>query len=76
MSHGSFFFLKNNIGGERMKKGLVLVFLSAYLLLGPSSKALSPTFGDRTINLSHYTPISTMIVGNENVLLKKLNPLP
>jgi hypothetical protein len=58
-----------------MKKGLVLVFICGYLLLGPSAIALSPTIGDNAVNLSHYTPISTIIVGNEHVLINKQNPL-
>jgi hypothetical protein len=39
-----------------MKKGLILVFICGYLLLGPSSIALSPTSSDNTVNLSHFTP--------------------
>lgn len=58
-----------------MKKGLVLVFICGYLLLGPSAIALSPTVGDNAVNLSHYTPISTTIVTNEHVILDKQNPL-
>lgn len=46
-----------------MKKGLVLVFICGYLLLGPSAIALSPTIGDNAVNLPHYTPISTTIGG-------------
>lgn len=57
-----------------MKKGLVLVFICGYLLLGPSAIALSPTIGDNVGKLSHYTPISITIV-NEHVLYKKQNPL-
>ncbi|WP_156488285.1 hypothetical protein [Fictibacillus phosphorivorans] len=42
-----------------MKKGLVLVFIcGGYLLLGPSSIALSPTTSDTLDNLSHFTPVS------------------
>lgn len=41
-----------------MKKGLVLVLICGYLLLGPSSIALSPTTSDTLVNLSHYTPVS------------------
>jgi hypothetical protein len=58
-----------------MKKGLLLVFICGYFLLGPSAIALSPTIGDNAVNLSHYTPISTTIVSNEQVLLNKQNPL-
>lgn len=58
-----------------MKKGLVLVFICAYLFLGPSTKALSPTFSDKAVNLFHYTPISTTIISNEKVLFDKQNPL-
>jgi hypothetical protein len=58
-----------------MKKGLVLVLICAYILLGPSAKALSPTLSDNITNLSHFTPFSTSIVINENVLYDKQNPL-
>ena len=58
-----------------MKKGLVLIFICGYLLLGPSATALSPTVGDNAVNLSHYTPISTTIVTNEHVIFDKQNPL-
>ncbi|ANX11795.1 hypothetical protein ABE41_007225 [Fictibacillus arsenicus] len=58
-----------------MKKRLVLVFICGYLLLGPSAKVLSPTFNDKAVNLSHYTPISTTIVSENQVLYDKQNPL-
>jgi hypothetical protein len=53
----------------------VLVFICGYLLLGPSAIALSPTIGDKAVNLSHYTPISTTIVSDNQVLYDKQNPL-
>jgi hypothetical protein len=58
-----------------MKKRLVLVFICGYLLLGPSAIALSPTIGDNAVNVSHYTPISTTIVSENQVLYDKQNPL-
>jgi hypothetical protein len=58
-----------------MKKGLVLVWICMYILLGPSAKALSPTLSDNITNLSHFTPFSTSIVSNEKELYDKQNPL-
>jgi hypothetical protein len=58
-----------------MKKGLVLVLICGYLLLGPSASVLSPTLSEKSVNLSQYTPISTTILENEYVLYDKQNPL-
>ncbi|MBY6036569.1 hypothetical protein KUV80_07890 [Fictibacillus nanhaiensis] len=49
-----------------MRWGIGLLFVCGYILLDPSAKALSPTTMYPIQNISHYTPISTVIVNNES----------